>query len=55
VSAQVRLQTLLAREHPVAVGTLDAARRRTALLHEIRECVGARPTAPVAFGAVAGG
>jgi len=54
VSAQVRLQTLLAREHPVAVGALDATRRRTALLHEIRQCVGARPAAPVALGTVAG-
>lgn len=55
VSAQVRLKALLAREDPAAVGALDATRRRTALLHEIRECVGARPAAPVALATVAGG
>lgn len=36
VGAQVRLQTLLAREHPVAEFALDVARRRAALHHEIR-------------------
>lgn len=49
VGAQMRLQTLLTREHPAAVLALDVTRRRASLHHEIRESVGARPTATVAL------
>lgn len=45
----MRLQTLLTREHPAAVFALDVARRRASLHHEIRESVGAWPTATVAL------
>lgn len=45
----MRLQTLLTREHSAAEFALDVARRRASLHHEIRDSVGAWPSATVAL------